>query len=113
MSSVKRAAKTPLNPGMLCRQACYVESTELPARLELQEPAKEGDRSVSLIVRGLKKKKKSNSEGSHSPSLWGMCHCSRWPGRSCLSNALVCGGAGLVESTLVGEVTLSRVLQDE
>ena len=59
MSSVKRAAKTPLNPGMLCRQACYVESTELPARLELQEPAKEGDRSMSLIVRGLKKKKKA------------------------------------------------------
>ena len=92
-----------------------MESTELPASqywLELQEPAKEGDRSVSLIVRGLKKKKK-NSEGSRSLSLGGMCHCSRWPGHSCLSNALVCGGAGLVESMLVGEVTLSRVLQDE
>ena len=101
VSSVKRAAKLPLNPGMLCRQACYVESTELLARLELQEPAKEGDRSVSLI-----------REGSHSLSLWGMCHCSRWPGQYCLSNTLVCGGAGLVEKMLVGEVILSRVLQD-
>ena len=90
-----------LNPGVLRRQACYVESTELLARLELQEPAKEGGRSLSLI-----------SEGSRSLSLWGMCHCSRWPGQYCLSNTLVCGGAGLVEKTLVGEVTLSRVLQD-
>ena len=78
-----------------------MESTELLARLELQEPAKEGDRSLSLI-----------SEGSRSPSLCGICHCSRWPGQYCFSNTLVCGGAGLVEKTLVGEVTLSRVLQD-
>lgn len=78
-----------------------MESTELLARLELQEPAKEGGRSLSLI-----------SEGSRSLSLWGMYHCSRWPGQYCLSNTLVCGGVGLMEKTLVGEVTLSRVLQD-